>query len=353
MSRSAIVLVAALVLAGCGRPGPPLPPERVAPQPATDLRGVVVDGAVELGWSIPTRRADNARLRDLAVLHLFRAEDDGTGEPKPALVAGRHVAGYAEVAAVRMADTGSAVVAGTRMTLVDRAGLTPGRRYSYVVLAEDARGHVSRPSPRLSVVLIQPPAAPTAVQAVAGDREVRLAWHPPARVPDGLREETLVYEVLRAPGGDAPLALLATTPAGATTFVGRAVENERSYVYAVRALRTERDTLARGATSERVTAKPVDTTPPAPPTELVAIPSEGTVRLVWSSSPDLDVARYIVYRGREGGELERVGSTPVPGTTFTDRGVPAGRWRYAVSAQDTSSLANESPHSAEVTVTVP
>jgi hypothetical protein len=60
-----------------------------------------------------------------------------------------------------------------------------------------------------------------------------------------------------------------------------------------------------------------------------------------------------VYRGRDGGQLERVGSTAAPGTTFVDRDVPAGRWRYAVSAQDTSSRANESARSIEVTVTVP
>jgi hypothetical protein len=105
--------------------------------------------------------------------------------------------------------------------------------------------------------------------------------------------------------------------------------------------------------SARVSAMPVDTTPPKPPAELVAIPSQGAVRLAWIGSPDLDVARYVVYRAREGGALERVGSTAAPGTTFTDRDVPAGRWRYAVSAEDGSSRANESARSTEVTVTVP
>ena len=117
--------------------------------------------------------------------------------------------------------------------------------------------------------------------------------------------------------------------------------------------RVARGTLARSEISERVTAMPVDSTPPAPPTELVAIPSTGTVRLVWIGSADPDVGRYIVYRGRAGAALERVGSTVAPGTTFTDREVPAGTWRYAVSAQDTSSRANESRRSPDVSVVVP
>ena len=133
----------------------------------------------------------------------------------------------------------------------------------------------------------------------------------------------------------------------------RGVDNERPYVYGLRALRIARGTVARSETSERVTAMAVDSTPPAPPTELVAVPSTGAVRLVWIASADRDVGRYIVYRARDDGPLERVGSTTAPGTTFTDRDVPAGRWRYAVSAQDTSSRANESPRSAEVSVVVP
>jgi hypothetical protein len=65
------------------------------------------------------------------------------------------------------------------------------------------------------------------------------------------------------------------------------------------------------------------------------------------------VAGYVVYRGAAAGPLERVGSVRAPGTTFTDRDVPAGSYRYAVRAQDTSARANESAPTAEVTVAVP
>ena len=348
------VVAAVLLLGACGRPGPPVAPERVSPQPVTDLSAIVLDRAVELVWTMPLRRADNARLRDLRAMHVFRTDDDGGGDPKPALVSKGRVAGYAEVATVRMVDPAPAVIGGGRVTLVDRAAMTPGRRYTYVVLAEDARGHVSPPSARLSVALISSPLAPTDVRAVPGDREVRVEWRPPPRLQDGTRlEAPLVYEVLRSAAADSPLAIVATTVSGAASYVDHNVDNERPYTYAVRALRTAQGSVARGEASPVVTATPVDTTPPKAPTELVGIPSEGTVRLVWIASPDPDVGRYIVYRGRAGTPLERVGSTSAPGTTFVDRDVPAGRWRYAVSAQDTSSRANESERSAEVTVTVP
>jgi fibronectin type 3 domain-containing protein len=354
MTRAALLAACLVVLAGCGRTGPPVPPEQVAPQAPHDLRVAVADQAIELAWTLPRRRADNARLRQLAALHVFRAEDSGTGEAKPALASRGRVAGYAEVATIRMIDPAPAVIDGERMTIADRATLTPGRRYTYVVLAEDAHGRVSVPSPRISATFIAAPAMPARVRAVAGDREVRVEWEPPAQLRDGSAPEgPLAYEVLRAASADAPMELVTTTPAGATSYVDRGVENERSYLYAVRALREAQDTLARGAPSDRVAANPVDTTPPAAPLDVVAIPSEATVRLSWRASPEPDVARYLVYRGREGGGFERVGSAVPPATTFTDRDVPAGRWRYAVSAQDRSSRANESSRSAEVTVTVP
>lgn len=352
--RQLFILVVLLALTACGRPGPPLPPERVSPQPASDLSAVVLDRAVELAWTMPVRRADNAPLRDLIAMHVFRAEDDGAGDPKPALLSKGRVAGYAEVATVRMADPAPAVIGGPRVTLVDRASMTPGRRYTYVVLAEDARGHMSPPSARLSVALIAPPVAPSDVRAVPGDREVRVEWRSPTRLKDGASlADPLAYEILRSGSPDTPLAVVATTASGATSYVDRNLDNERPYAYAVRALRTARGSVSRSEASAAATATPIDTTPPKPPTELVGIPSEGAVRLVWMASPDPDVGRYVVYRGRDAGQFERVGSTAAPGTTFVDRDVPTGRWRYAVSAQDTSSRANESARSIEVTVTVP
>jgi hypothetical protein len=354
MTRAATLVALFLVLAGCGRTGPPVPPEQVAPLPPSDLRAVVVDDAIEVGLSIPNRRADNKRLRELSTIHVFRTDDAGEGDVKPALMTRGRIAGYAEVATIRMTDPAPAVVAKERVTLPDRSTLTTGRRYTYVVLAEDAHGRVSVPSSRVTATYIATPTAPAEVRAAAGDREIRLEWKPPAQLRDGSAStDPLVYEVLRAAGPDDPLAVNATTASDATEFVDRGLENERHFSYAVRAVRTAQETLARGPLSDRVSAMPVDTTPPGPPSELVAVPSEATVRLVWSASPALDVGRYVVYRAREGGALERVGSTIPPATTFTDREVPAGRWRYAVSAQDRSSRANESTRSAEVTVTVP
>lgn len=352
---AALLLAAAAALptaAACGRKGPPVAPEIRMPQPVSDLRAVVRAGAIELNWTNPRRRADNSPLRGLSLARVYRVEDDGRGDPKPAILDGDRVAGWTEVAVIRLDEGATAFVHGASVTYPDRASLTLSRRYTYVVVAADPEGRVSPPFKRVSVTFLPAPEPPTGLTVTPGDGEVRLAWRAPARLVDGSPVGApLVYEVLRGDTPDGALAGIARTQPGETRLTDGKLENDRPYFYAVRAIRVEGP--AEGEPSARVGATPVDTTPPSPPGGLVAIPSEGAVRLVWTPSPEPDVAGYVVYRAAPGRPFVRVGSTRTPQTTFTDRDVPAGDWRYVVTAQDQSARANESGYSNEAAVTVP
>jgi len=352
--RAAGVLLAALGLAACGRKGPPAAPETRVPRAVGDLTVVIRESTVELTWTNPVRRVDSTPLRDLTLARVFRVDDAGGGEPKAAMQVDGRIAGYMEVATVALDAPAPARVAGPRVTVVDDRDLAYGRRYTYVVVTADARRRTSPPSRRVSVTYLAAPEPPVSVTARPGEREARLAWQPPARLVDGSPATgPLAYEVLRAAAADAELTPVATAAPGQLTFTDHGLENERAYSYAVRALRTEGGTTAYGAPSARVAVTPRKTTPPAPPANLVAIPSEATVRLTWSPSADSDVAGYIIYRAPARGPFDRVGSTRVPTTAFVDRDVPRGTYRYAVTAQDAASLPNQSRHSDEVTVTVP
>lgn len=349
----ALLLLAAPGLPGCGRKGPLVAPETRAPAPVTDLSALVRDEAIELAWTIPTTRMDGSRLREVERTRLYRIEDAGNGQPRPALLDGDTVRGWTLVASVR--PTPPAVsLHGQRLLHDDRRDLVPGRRYTYTVTSTDIQGRTSGPSHRVSVRLIAVPDVPRSVQATPGDGQVQLAWQPPERLRDGSPvPEPLAYEVLRAPSAEAPLAAVARTPAGQTTLVDTGLENDRPYWYAVRAVRTEADTTAEGPATARVTATPRDVTPPSAPTALVAVPSEDTVRLSWRASPETDVAGYVVYRTDATGASTRVGATLVPDTTFTDRPVPPGTYRYEVTAYDTAATPNESARSVPATVAVP
>lgn len=349
----ALAVAVALALAACGKAAPPVAPDVRLPASISDLRGAVEDGTVALTWTNPQRRTDQSRLRDLTELRLYRSEDDGVMPPKPALLVEGKIAGYREIAVIDLAAPAPAVVQGYVVRFVDRDGLRVGRRYTYVAVSEDSRGRVSTPSNRFAIAFVTPPDAPAAPTATAGDGEVRVRWQPPARLRDGGTPGPLAYEVLRSGAADAPPDAIFAVPSGQTEYVDRNLQNERTYYYGVRAIRQDAGTTARGPVSPRVAATPLRAAPVAAPTNLVAAPSANAVRLSWAASVDRNVAAYVIYRGGERGEAVRIGSVRTPATTFIDRELAPGTYRYTVTAQDATARATESAPSNEVTVTVP
>jgi hypothetical protein len=345
--------LAALVLAACGKKAPPVAPEHRAPQPVADLTGTVHEETIVLTWTPPNRRADNTRIRDFTMMRIFRVDDAGTGEPKSAMLADGKIAGYEELAAIRGAEPEPAVRRGQHLEFTDQKGLTYGRRYTYVMLAGDSQGRIGHPSRRVSVSYAAAPAEPGNLVVEPREGEVHLTWSAPARLLDGSAiTDALTYEVLRAPSADAELAPVAAA-VSETTLTDSKLENERAYYYAVRAVRVVSHTTIYGRSTSRLAATPRDVTPPSAPGHLVAIASEGIVRLSWSPSPESDVAGYIVYRAPVGGSFERIGSINAPGTTYADRTALRGTSRYVVTAQDTAVRPNESARSNEVRVTLP
>ncbi len=352
--RAAVLGLVLLVLAGCGRKGNPVAPERRVPLPPSDLSATVRAGEIALSWRNPNRRADNSRMRDLEAVRLFRAADTGAGEPKPAILSGDRVVGYAGMAEIRISSPAPAVIDGPQVRFADRADLKDGQRYTYVVTATDSQGRTSAPSKRLSVMFITAPKPAANLAGTAGDRQVQLAWEPPAGLADGRPlAGTITYQVLRAASADAAPAPVTTAPIAGTRHTDANLDNGQTYYYAVRAVRADAGGTALGEPSAPIALTPRDTTPPSPPTGLVTIAAGDSVRLAWQASPEPDVAGYIIYRGGPRGEPARVGSVRAPTTVFADRDVPPGTYRYAVTAFDTAPAPNESARSAEVTVTLP
>jgi fibronectin type 3 domain-containing protein len=159
--------------------------------------------------------------------------------------------------------------------------------------------------------------------------------------------------VLRgAPEG--ALAPITPQPVAGTSYTDDGVENDSDYRYAVRAMRVEPTVTASGELSATVATAPADTTPPAPPAALLAVPSAGAVRLAWNPSPSPDVAAYAVYRAGETGELMRIATVQAVSTVYLDPDVRAGAtYRYAVTALDRARRPNESPQSNVVSARVP
>jgi flagellar hook assembly protein FlgD/subtilase family serine protease len=101
-----------------------------------------------------------------------------------------------------------------------------------------------------------------------------------------------------------------------------------------------------GNRAEDVTTVLVDNTPPAVPTDLVAVQQgEADVALSFAPSASSDVAGYVVYRG-----AARVTAQPIVGTSFIDVAVPDGTWTYTVAAVDQAGLEGAASEPASVVV---
>lgn len=354
--RALVILLVAAGLLGCGKKGPPVAPERRIPATVSDLGAVVEGTAVVVSWTNPGTRADGTRLKDLALVRIYRREEAGDGEPKPAMLSWGKVVGYDERALIRLADPAPAQVEGRRVRWIDRERLAFGQRYVYVLTAEDAIGRSSAPSPRLAVRFLAAPRHPEGLSATPGENQVRLQWTPPALLVDGSPPPgPLAYELLRATSAGGPFQPLHPEPVAATQLIDRDVRNEQTYYYAVRAVRSEPAGRARSDLTAVVAATPVDLTPPSPPAHLVAVPSETAVRLAWNASPEPDVAGYLVYRSTGPGvDFVRLTPAPMAATVFTDRAVERGKtYWYAVTAVDRATRPNESTRSEPVSATVP
>jgi fibronectin type 3 domain-containing protein len=347
--------LAGVVVAACGKKGPPVAPERRLPVPASALHAQIGEDAIVVSWMLPGSRADASRLKDLTVLTLYRREDPESAPLKPALLSWGRVAGYDEVASIRLASPAPAVVQGNTVQWTDHRALTPGHRFVYVVTATDSLGRTSAPSTRLAVPYMSPPQAPRALQATPGDRKVTLAWEAPAGLADGapLAGETH-YEVLRGIGSEGALSVVTPSAVATPSYTDTGLDNDTEYRYAVQATRVDPRVSSVGPISTVVSVAPLDTTPPSPPTNLAVVPSPGALRLAWTASPEEDVALYAVYRATGAGPFVRIATALAGTTTFIDRDVRSGtQYRYAVTAIDRARTPNESARSNEASATAP
>jgi hypothetical protein len=350
-----LLLLAASALVACGKKGPPVAPELRVPVGPSGLHGAVDEQSVVVGWTAPGTRVDGTRLRAIALYKLYRREEASGGEPKSAMLSSGRVVGYDEIATIRTESPAPATVAGSSVTWVDRRALAVGRRYVYVVTAEDALGRSSGPSERLVIPYLAAPKAPRALSAAPGDRRIRLTWQSPAEMVDGSPAPgDLRYVVLRGEGAEGGLSAITPKPVDGTTFTDEGVDNDTDYRYAVRAVRVDPAVSATGEASAAVVAAAADTTPPAAPADLLAVPSPGAVRLAWSPSGSPDVALYAIYRAGETGDFIRVATTMAIATVYLDRDVrPGTTYRYAVTAIDRARRPNESAQSNVISVRVP
>ncbi len=333
-----VLLLAAAV--SCGRKTDPLTPDSPRPGTVTDLKIAVRDAVAYLSWPVPAKNIEGKNLSPAEIkgFRIYRAEA-GRDRKRPL---------FRQVAAITLAEPAPAEVRGGIVSWSD-TGLQYGKVYVYRVRTYSMKGGVSAYSDEVRAAPLLSLAAPKNLTASGGDGVVTLTWDTVTTKSDGSLHQGFVgYIVFRGtePGKHDEMPLN-KEPAAAGVYRDATAENGKQYFYRVRTVDSPVKPWQESLDSPEVSAKPRDTTPPEPPSNIKVVPGIGRVFLTWNENHERDLAGYHVYRSvKSGGEYERLTDKPLNRTTFSDETVKQGAtYYYVITAVDKNG--NESARSRE------
>jgi hypothetical protein len=331
-----ITSLAAVLLAGCGVPGEPLPPLLEIPAAVRDLKAEQVGAAVNLSWSPIKLTTEGTGVRELDRIELYAAFLP-VGVPLGDFAAQSQI-----VQTFRETDTGS-LSARTGYTL-SLSAAQRGQQAYFALRAVNRRGKDAGLSNIAAIQIVDLPEPPSGLSAVVTEQAIGLNWKEaersvfggPAPKPDG-------YEIFRAEVGAPPQAQLIGT-SQSPSYEDRAFSFGSRYVYTVRAFVRRGDSKGVTPFSAAAEVAAIDIFPPAAPQNLRAIAVPGAVELAWSPNGEADLAGYNIYRG-DGEALVRLNPELVTLPLYRDTTVkPGAAYHYQVTAVDQSG--NEGPSSA-------
>ncbi|KAA1425031.1 choice-of-anchor D domain-containing protein [Mumia zhuanghuii] len=164
-----------------------------------------------------------------------------------------------------------------------------------------------------------PPAAPTAVRAVAGDRAVALSWKASASL------DLRGYRVYR----NGRLLREVSTP----RYTDTGLVNGTTYAYSITSV-DHRGNASRP--SGAVRAAPRDRIAPKAPTGFVATAGDGKVDLSWKKNTEPDLSGYVLRRTSPGTATQTWNLAKTATTATDPTAVNGTAYIYSLVARDTS-----------------
>lgn len=346
-ARGAIlVVVAAIVLPGCGKTGPLTPPAPRGPLPAASVESRQIGDRVEIALTVPQPRGADPWQSVQATELLRVAYPKGRtapAEPDAFRVRGEVIA---SVDAEHAKPGERIVISDPALDQLADRGI--GWTLRYGVRVRDRRG---RPSPLVvakDLTTVAPVAPPRSLTGQASADGVRLAWEAPEGTPTASYN---VYRGLSAGGlSERPLNV---QPLTTRDDLDATAEAGKTYRYVVRSVAAEGPPYRESVSSNVVVVDAADRFAPAPPSGLVAVQEGAAVRLLWNPGAESDLDGYRVYRELGDGGWARIGGDVVRQPSFIDSDLAAGVVaRYRVTAIDRTVPPNESAPSSVVELRV-
>jgi hypothetical protein len=316
-----VALVLLVATAGCGKKSLPMPERLPIPGGIKDLTGETREGVLFLSFSIPQKDSTGADYKDLAGFRVLKN-------------CGTCVAGFEPLKEIILVEKQGYTIARGRLYVTDD-DLKAGVRYSYRVYPITQLGSAGEASNTFTLTWQTVPPPPEEVRAKGEYERIELTWE---------KEGNLLYNVYRLRDNAYPLFPLNPAPLSGTFFVDPGLENGKKYQYEVRAVAVKEGMRWEGM-GARVSASPIDKTPPEAPRDTKTEKKGRAVLVTWKKNTEPDLLGYNVYRITSG-ITAKLNTEPVKESTYLDRNLPEVRYvSYYVTAVDT--FGNESEHSRE------
>jgi hypothetical protein len=315
---------AALLLAGCGYVGDPLPPLANIPSRVSDLAAMQRGGRIIVQFTVPAGTTEGHPIPPPLHLDLRAGTADQFEENQWA-------------AGARQIPPG-AMASGVARYEIPAADWT-GKEVIFGVRAVAGNGKQSGWSNFVVVRVVTAPEKPGNIVPATMPQGVRLTWQ--ARGTD--------FRVFRKTddGGYAPVANVQTPE-----WTDTATEFGKRYTYVVQSIvKLDNRKEAESELSDEASIIPRDIFPPAAPKGVQASSAPNSIELNWARNGEDDLNGYRVYRAEGNGALEKIADVSVV-PSYSDRRVEHGKtYRYAIAAVDQAG--NESPRSATIEVDLP
>jgi len=379
-----LLLTAALAAASlaCGHRGDPLPPLRHTPPGLAEFRLAQRGDALEVTLLTPVASVDGIAYERLVVEILFaQGEKDleKAGERREVLAYARQRV----VEALPLPAPGTIARAAARgivdrekgprtltMALIAQTPIAAPRELRARLVAEGVRLDWVGELPKPVAAAVLPPRLPGAPAPGARPVPSRpLESTPPRAAPEpgkpegaqdpareGARAVTVEvrkagFHVYRRVGTESYRLPLAQQPLEEPSATDTQAPQGATTCYVVRAAASV-DPLVESAASNEACLEVRDIQPPAAPTGTAVLPRERGLEVLWTPSPEDDLAGYRVYREAPGEPRSRVVEVEAARSAWLDATArPGVVYQYDVTAFDRAG--NESPQSPAVEASLP
>ncbi|HZL55932.1 MAG TPA: hypothetical protein VFC21_02555 [Bryobacteraceae bacterium] len=323
MTLRAVLTAAAVLLAGCGYPGEPLPPALNRPIRVSDLSVIQKGSKIVIHFTVPKLTTEGLPIRDNPDIEIRIGPAPPGGWSLPAW----------EKTSERIPAREIAVDNQSATAVIDASNMY-GRTEVIGARIHGPHGRDVGWSNQPNLLLVPALPTPEGLAAANAPDAVRLDWHAAAAQ----------FRVYRRTPGNPEWTQLGTSDK--PFYVDSAIDYGKTYEYMAQSIEKSADSYAQSDDSAIVSFKPEDKYAPAVPAGVTAVPGARTIEIVWERNVEKDFASYRVYR--DGKQVADGLTSP----SYSDRDVKAGtKYSYRVSAADRTG--NRSALSAAVEAAIP